>query len=122
MDAGAALRASAISVAFSGRKYRWKGAAAGYGAGFACACICRVAPGTTTSARSATATRLTSFFGMELSHFDFKRLAPMVKLRHRVHGDRTRETRRAGYEYACTSPSPTTAASASPPSCPTERG
>jgi transposase InsO family protein len=34
-----------------------------------------------------------------LIHFDIKRLARIVKPGHRVHGDRTRETRRAGYEY-----------------------
>ena len=32
-------------------------------------------------------------------HFDIKRLARIVKTGHRVHGDRTRETRGAGYEY-----------------------
>jgi hypothetical protein len=37
---------------------------------------------------------------------------------HRVHGDRTRETRGADYEYLHIA-STTTAASASPPSCPT---
>src|SRR5665213_4427119 len=76
MDAGAALRASAISTAFSGMKYRWKGAAAGYGAGLACACIRRVAPGTTTSTRSAKATRPSSFFGMELSRTHILRFGP----------------------------------------------
>ncbi len=34
-----------------------------------------------------------------LIHFDIKRLARIVKPGHRVHGDRTRETRGAGYEY-----------------------
>jgi transposase InsO family protein len=34
-----------------------------------------------------------------LIHFDIKRLARIVKPGHRVHGDRTRETRDAGYEY-----------------------
>jgi len=34
-----------------------------------------------------------------LIHFDIKRLAKIVKPGHRVHGDRTRETRGAGYEY-----------------------
>jgi transposase InsO family protein len=34
-----------------------------------------------------------------LIHCDIKRLARIVKPGHRVHGDRTRETRRAGYEY-----------------------
>jgi len=34
-----------------------------------------------------------------LIHFDSKRLARIVKPGHRVHGDRTRETRGAGYEY-----------------------
>ena len=32
-------------------------------------------------------------------HFDIKRLARIVKPGHRVHGDRTRETRGAGYEF-----------------------
>lgn len=32
-------------------------------------------------------------------HFDIKRLAKIVKPGHRVHGDRTKETRGAGYEY-----------------------
>jgi transposase InsO family protein len=35
----------------------------------------------------------------DLIHFDIKRLAHIVKPSHRVHGDRTRETRGAGYEY-----------------------
>ena len=35
----------------------------------------------------------------DLIHFDIKRLARIVKPGHRVHGDRTRETRGAGYEY-----------------------
>jgi transposase InsO family protein len=35
----------------------------------------------------------------DLIHFDIKRLACIVKPGHRVHGDRTRETRGAGYEY-----------------------
>jgi transposase InsO family protein len=35
----------------------------------------------------------------DLVHFDIKRLARIVKPGHRVHGDRTRETRGAGYEY-----------------------
>ena len=34
-----------------------------------------------------------------LIHFDIKRLARIVKPGHRVHGDRTRQTRGAGYEY-----------------------
>jgi len=34
-----------------------------------------------------------------LIHFDIKRLARIVKPGHRVHGDRTRESRGAGYEY-----------------------
>jgi len=34
-----------------------------------------------------------------LIHFDIKRLARIVKPGHRVHGDRTQETRGAGYEY-----------------------
>jgi len=34
-----------------------------------------------------------------LIHFDIKRLARIVKPGHRVHGDRSRETRGAGYEY-----------------------
>jgi len=34
-----------------------------------------------------------------LIHFDIKRLARIVKAGHRVHGDRTWETRRVGYEY-----------------------
>src|SRR5260370_23941761 len=34
-----------------------------------------------------------------LIHFDIKRLARIVKPGHRIHGDRTRETRGAGYEY-----------------------
>jgi len=34
-----------------------------------------------------------------LIHFDIKRLARIVRPGHRVHGDRTRETRGAGYEY-----------------------
>jgi len=34
-----------------------------------------------------------------LIHFDIKRLARIVKPGHRVHGDRTNETRGAGYEY-----------------------
>ena len=35
----------------------------------------------------------------DLIHFDIKRLARIVKPGHRVHGDRTRQTRGAGYEY-----------------------
>jgi len=35
----------------------------------------------------------------DLIHFDIKRLAKIVKPGHRIHGDRTRETRGAGYEY-----------------------
>jgi transposase InsO family protein len=35
----------------------------------------------------------------DLIHFDIKRLACIIKPGHRVHGDRTRETRGAGYEY-----------------------
>ncbi len=35
----------------------------------------------------------------DLIHFDIKRLARIVKPGHRVHGDRTRKTRGAGYEY-----------------------
>ncbi len=35
----------------------------------------------------------------DLIHFDIKRLARIVKPSHRVHGDRTRETRGAGYEF-----------------------
>ena len=35
----------------------------------------------------------------DLIHFDIKRLARIVKPGHRVHGDRTQETRGAGYEY-----------------------
>jgi transposase InsO family protein len=35
----------------------------------------------------------------DMIHFDIKRLARIVKPGHRVHGDRTRETRGAGYEY-----------------------
>jgi transposase InsO family protein len=35
----------------------------------------------------------------DLIHFDIKRLARIAKPGHRVHGDRTRETRGAGYEY-----------------------
>jgi transposase InsO family protein len=35
----------------------------------------------------------------DMIHFDIKRLARIVKPGHRVHGDRTQETRRAGYEY-----------------------
>ena len=34
-----------------------------------------------------------------LIHFDIKRLARIIKPGHRVHGDRTKETRGAGYEY-----------------------
>ena len=34
----------------------------------------------------------------DLIHFDIKRLARIVKPGHRVHGDRPRETRGAGYE------------------------
>jgi transposase InsO family protein len=34
-----------------------------------------------------------------LIHFDIKRLARIVKPGHRIHGDRTQETRGAGYEY-----------------------
>ena len=35
----------------------------------------------------------------DLIHFDIKRLARIVRPGHRIHGDRTRETRGAGYEY-----------------------
>jgi transposase InsO family protein len=35
----------------------------------------------------------------DLIHFDIKRLARIVKPGHRVHGDRTQESRGAGYEY-----------------------
>ena len=35
----------------------------------------------------------------DLIHFDIKRLARIVRPGHRVHGDRTQETRGAGYEY-----------------------
>ncbi len=35
----------------------------------------------------------------DLIHFDIKRLARIVKPGHRVHGDRTRQTRGAGYGY-----------------------
>jgi transposase InsO family protein len=35
----------------------------------------------------------------DLIHFDIKRLAKIVQPGHRVHGDRTRKTRGAGYEY-----------------------
>ncbi len=35
----------------------------------------------------------------DLIHFDIKRLARIVQPGHRIHGDRTRETRGAGYEY-----------------------
>jgi len=35
----------------------------------------------------------------DLIHFDIKRLARIVKPGHRVHGDRTRKTAGAGYEY-----------------------
>jgi transposase InsO family protein len=35
----------------------------------------------------------------DLIHFDIKRLAKIVKPGHRIHGDRTRKTRGAGYEY-----------------------
>jgi len=35
----------------------------------------------------------------DLVHFDIKRLARIVKPGHRIHGDRTRETRGAGWEY-----------------------
>ena len=35
----------------------------------------------------------------DLIHFDIKRLARIVRPGHRVHGDRTRETRGAGYEF-----------------------
>ncbi len=35
----------------------------------------------------------------DLIHFDIKRLARIVKPGHRVHGDRARESRGAGYEY-----------------------
>lgn len=35
----------------------------------------------------------------DLIHFDIKRLARIVKPGHRIHGDRARETRGAGYEY-----------------------
>jgi transposase InsO family protein len=34
-----------------------------------------------------------------LIHFDIKRLARIVKPGHRIHGDRTKESRGAGYEY-----------------------
>jgi transposase InsO family protein len=34
-----------------------------------------------------------------LIHFDIKRLARIVKPGHRIHGDRTQESRGAGYEY-----------------------
>ena len=35
----------------------------------------------------------------DLIHFDIKRLARIVKPGHRIHGDRTQQTRGAGYEY-----------------------
>jgi Transposase and inactivated derivatives len=35
----------------------------------------------------------------DLIHFDIKRLARIVKPGHRIHGDRTQETRGVGYEY-----------------------
>jgi transposase InsO family protein len=35
----------------------------------------------------------------DLIHFDIKRLARIVKPGHRIHGDRTQETRGAGYEF-----------------------
>jgi transposase InsO family protein len=35
----------------------------------------------------------------DLIHFDIKRLARIAKPGHRIHGDRTRETRGVGYEY-----------------------
>ena len=35
----------------------------------------------------------------DLIHFDIKRLVRIVQPGHRIHGDRTRETRGAGYEY-----------------------
>ena len=35
----------------------------------------------------------------DLIHFDIKRLARILKPGHRIHGDRTQETRGAGYEY-----------------------
>jgi transposase InsO family protein len=35
----------------------------------------------------------------DLVHFDIKRLARIVKPGHRIHGDRTRKTYKAGYEY-----------------------
>jgi len=35
----------------------------------------------------------------DLVHFDIKRLARIVRPGHRIHGDRTRETRGAGWEY-----------------------
>jgi transposase InsO family protein len=35
----------------------------------------------------------------DLIHFDIERLARIVRPGHRIHGDRTRETRGAGYEY-----------------------
>jgi transposase InsO family protein len=35
----------------------------------------------------------------DLIHFDIKRLARIVKPGHRIHGDRIRQTRGAGYEY-----------------------
>ena len=35
----------------------------------------------------------------DLIHFDIKRLARIVRPGHRIHGDRTQETRGAGYEY-----------------------
>ena len=35
----------------------------------------------------------------DLIHFDIKRLARIVRPGHRIHGDRTRQTRGAGWEY-----------------------
>ena len=35
----------------------------------------------------------------DLIHFDIKRLARILKPGHRIHGDRTQESRGAGYEY-----------------------
>lgn len=35
----------------------------------------------------------------DLIHFDIKRLACIIKPAHRIHGDRSQETRGAGYEY-----------------------
>ena len=55
----------------------------------------------------------------DLIHFDIKRLARIVKPGHRIHGDRTRRRPAARATNTCTSPSTTTPASPSPPSCPT---